>query len=88
MLMATIHNEKYAIRTNIALVYLVFVVSQLCVLTIVSPDASASFDVLVCIVALLSYLTVGRFLARTINDSQYQGWITGVILVYGLLLIF
>ena len=88
VLMATIYNEKYAIRTNIALVYLIFVVSQLCVLTFVSPDANASFDVWVCIVALLSYLTVGRFLARTINDSQYQGWITGVILVYGLLLIF
>jgi len=88
ILMASIYHEKYAIRTNIALVYLIFVVSQLCVLTFVSPDANASFDVWVCIVALLSYLTVGRVLARTINDSQYQGWITGVILVYGLLLIF
>ena len=86
--MVTIHNEKYAIRTNIALVYLIFVVSQLCVLTFVSPDANASFDVRGCIVALLSYLTVGRFLARIINDSQYQEWITGVILVYGFLLMF
>ena len=88
VLMVTIHNEKYAIRTNIALVYLIFVVSQLCVLTFVSPDANASFDVWVCIVALLSYLTVGRFLASIINDSQYQEWVTGVILVYGLLLVF
>ena len=86
--MVTIHNEKYAIRTNIALVYLIFVASQLCVLTFFSPDANASFDVWGCIVALLSYLTVGRFLARIINDSQYQEWITGVILVYGFLLMF
>ena len=88
VLMVNIYNEKYAIRTNIALVYLIFVVSQLCVLTFVSPDANASFDVRGCIVALLSYLTVGRFLARIINDSQYQEWITGVILVYGFLLMF
>ena len=87
VLMTTIYKEKYAIRTNIALVYLIFVVSQLCVLAFISPNANGSFDVWVSIVALLSYLTVGRFLARKINDSQYQEWITGVILVYGLLLI-
>lgn len=85
VLMATIYSEKYTIRTNIALFYLIFGVAQLCVLAFISLEANRAFDVWFSVIAFVSYLMVGRFLARIIDDSRYQELITIVIMMYGVI---
>ena len=87
VLMTTIHSKKNIIRANIAFVYLIFGLSQLLVVAVISPQNRDSFEIGFCIIVFFSYFVVGRFLARTIDDRRYQKLITVVILMYGLLML-
>jgi len=85
VLMASLYNEKYTIRTNIAFVYFVFGISQLAVLAYMNSTGAQYVSVWFLVIAFLSYLTVGRYLVRFINDGHYQELITLVIVMYGVL---
>jgi len=85
ILMSTIYSGKDTIRSNIALVYAIFGISQLAVLTYIDPLGWRLFETRFCISAFLSYFFLGRFLAARIDDYQYQNFVTLVILIYSFL---
>ena len=84
VLMSVVHNDKYAIRANIAYVYLLFGISQLVVLIIMSIESFQINGALLIVISLLSYLLVGRFLVSKIDEVRYQSLITILILIFGI----
>jgi uncharacterized protein len=85
ILMTSLHQSKVAIRTNIAFVYLFFGISQIIVLMIFKLKSFDSSYFIFPVIALISFLFIGRPLSRFINDRKYQSFITLTIFIYGLL---
>ena len=83
VLISTLHTDKNIIRTNIAFVYLMFGLSQLAVLVVVSSQTISPNAMWYITVSLLSYMFVSKFIAPRIDDKKYQSLITGFILLYG-----
>ena len=87
VLMATIHRKKNVIRANIALVYLIFGVSQLIVVATISFQNRDSFEIGFCITALMSHFIFGTIIGRLIDNDRYHELITVIILMYGVIML-
>jgi len=79
----TLLLSEYSYRTNIAFVYLMFGLSQLFVLVVVSSQTISPNAIWYIIISLLSYTFVSKLIAPRIDDKKYQSLITGFILLYG-----
>ena len=87
VLVSSTHREKESIRANIAFGYLVFAASQLLVLAMLSPGAFSLNSVILALVSLLTYATVGNLLYLKSPRAVYQHLITLLVLAYGVVLI-
>jgi uncharacterized membrane protein YfcA len=85
ILMSSLHKSKVAIRTNIAFVYLFFGISQIIILVIFRIKSFDSSYFILPLIAIASYLLIGRNLSARIDDKRYQTFITVIIIIYGLL---
>ena len=87
LLVTTLYDDKESIRANIAYGYLVFAVSQLIVLILVSPAQVTVYSLLLPLIALATYRTIGTLIYLKASSAGYQRMITLFILTYGVLLI-
>lgn len=83
VLMSSLYSGKDIIRVNIAFVYLIFGLSQLVVLSVVSNHTFQINGVLLIAFSLVAYLFIGKLLASKIECSRYNSLISVFILVYG-----
>ena len=83
----TLYDDKQRTRANIAYGYLVFAVSQICVLLLFHIEAFHINCVFSAVVALGTYLTVGSFVYVKSSRAVYQQLITVFMLAYGVLLV-
>ena len=82
-----LYDDKARTHANIAYGYLVFAVSQIFVLLLFHIEAFQINCVPLAVVALGTYLTVGRFIYLKSSPVVYQRLITLFMLIYGALLI-
>jgi uncharacterized protein len=81
------NTEKQTIRANIAFGYLIFASTQLTVLAFLSPAAFSLNSLILPVVSLLTYATVGQLLYMKSPKAVYQQLITVLVLAYGCILI-
>ncbi len=87
VLVSSTNHEKDSIRANIAYGYLVFAAAQLTVLAILNPKAFSLNSLVLPLVSLLTYGTVGQVLYLKSPKGVYQQLITALVLAYGAILI-
>lgn len=82
-----LYDDKVRTRATIAYGYLLFAASQIAVLLLVHREAFHVNCLLLAVVALATYLTVGSFIYVKSSRAAYQQFITLFMLAYGVLLI-
>ncbi len=82
-----LYDDKARMRANIAYCYLIFAISQIAVLLLFHIEAFDINCLLLAVVALVTYLTVGSFIYVKSSRAVYQQLITLFMLAYGILLI-
>ena len=87
VLVSSSNNEKESIRANIAFGYLIFAAAQLVVLAALNPSVFSLNSVILSVVSLLTYATVGQLLYLKSPKAVYQQLITALVLAYGAILI-
>ena len=88
VLMASIHKDKIAIRTNIAFVYFWFSLIQLSVLAVFSLDSFKYYYFLFPFLSLLIFNLFNKSLMEKIDEKKFQIIITIIIILYGLIALF
>ena len=88
VLMASIHNDKIVIRTNIAFVYCWFSLIQLLVLVVFRIDSFKNYYLLFPFLSLLVYLLSNKILMENIGEKKFQIVITIIIILYGIVALF
>ena len=87
VLVSSSNHEKDSIRANVAYGYLIFAAAQLTVLALLNPSAFSLSSVILSVVSLLTYGTVGQVLYLKSPKAVYQQLITVLVLAYGAILI-
>ena len=83
VLMSSVYKNKDSIKANIAFVYILFGVSQILVLSIISPNSFQINGILLSLVALVSYAIIGKPLSLKVSNQSYHSFISIFILIYG-----
>jgi len=86
IIMATLHNDRESMRTNIACAYLVFSAIQLTVLAVLSPAAISARMLPFPIVALAMHAMVGNRIFRWSSEPTYNRLLTAFTFCFGLAL--
>lgn len=87
MLATSIYQDKESTRANIAFGYFVFALSQIIVLAALHREAFGVHCVILALIALLTYRTVGNLIYMKSSQRVYQLLITIFIFAYGVVLI-
>ncbi len=82
----TLYTDKEKTRANIAFGYFVFAVSQIGLLLILQPQVFNIYCLLLAVMALGTYMTVGNFIYVKSSRAMYQRLITAFMLAYGVVL--
>jgi len=88
VLMASIHKDKIAIRTNIAFVYFWFSLIQLAALAAFSLDSFKYYYFLFPFLSLLIYNLFNKILMEKIDEEKFQIIVTIIIILYGSIALF
>jgi len=88
VLMSALYKDKYAIRANIAFVYMLFGITQLIVLTAISLEDFQINGILLMFVSVATYLYANSRLVPQIKEEKYQFFIITMILSYGVVSFF
>ncbi len=86
VLVSSSNHEKDSIRANVAYGYLIFAAAQLTVLALLNPSLFSLSSVILSVVSLLTYGTVGKVLYLKSPKAVYQQLITLLVLAYGAIL--
>ena len=87
ILMSTIYSKKEIIRANVAFVYLILVIFQLAVLSILNNTGLGVDVILLILISLASYLFTNKFISPKVNDKKYAFILNIIVLSYGVLAI-
>jgi len=87
ILMSTIYSKKEIIRANVAFVYLILVIFQLAVLSILNNTSLGSEVMLLILISLASYIFTNKFISPKVNDKKYVFILNIIVLTYGVLAI-
>lgn len=87
IVMSTIYAKKEVIRANVAFIYLVLVLFQLLVLSIMTNTNARSEVILLIPITFLSYFITSKFIASKVNDQKYTFILNIIIFTYGVLAI-
>lgn len=86
ILMGSIYEDKEKIRTNIALAYLLFGLTQFVFLLWFEVGTVGLFSVVYGLVSLIIYQLMGKAIFKSIDTSLFNGVFTVFITIYGILL--
>jgi uncharacterized membrane protein YfcA len=87
VLVSSTYHEKEVIRANIAYGYLIFAAAQLSVLALLNPAVFSLSSLILAVVSMLTYGTVGQLLYVNSPKAVYQQLLTALVLAYGAILI-
>jgi uncharacterized protein len=87
IVMSTIYSKKDVIRANVAFIYLILVIFQLIVLSIISIASIQSNVLWLIPISFLSYLFTSKFISTKVNDTKYTFILNVMIITYGVLAI-
>ena len=87
ILMSTIHSKKEIIRANVAFIYLILVIFQLVVLSIISNTSVKSEVMLLIPISLVTYIFTSKIISPKINNENYTFVLNVMVLVCGVLAI-
>ena len=87
IVMSTIYSKKEIIRANVAFIYLILVIFQLIVLSIISITSVKSEIMWLIPVSFLSYMFTSKFISSRVNDKKYTYILNVMIVAYGVLAI-
>lgn len=82
-LMLSLHQDKNRIRVNIAMIYMVFALSQLLVLVIMGGFEQWPQSLSLIPLSITIYFFFGRHVVYRVNDARYQSIISYIILFFG-----
>ena len=71
IVMSTIYSKKEIIRANVAFIYLILVIFQLIVLSIISITSVKSEIMWLIPVSFLSYMFTSKYISSRVNDKKY-----------------
>lgn len=87
ILSSTLFNNKREIRANIAYGYLIFAMTQIIVLVILSPHLFKLINVVFPAISIFTYALLGNVVYHKASEKMYQNLITVFTLAYGLVLL-
>ena len=87
ILMSTIYSKKEIIRANVAFIYLILVIFQLVVLSIISNTSVKSEVMLLIPISLITYIFTSKIISPKINNENYTFVLNVMVLVCGVLAI-
>ncbi len=85
---STIYNDKLKIRSNIAFCYFTYGVFQLLYLLIFHFDPVALFGILLSVISILIFFTVGGKIFHRTSEQLFQKLISYAIVLFGIILIY
>jgi uncharacterized protein len=83
VLMSLTHARKEVIQVNIAYVYLLFGLTQIIVLSIISDNHFSYYALMLITLSSLAYYLTTKYLMHLIDNAKYQLFITFLVLAYG-----
>jgi hypothetical protein len=87
ILSSGLFNNKREIRVNIAYGYLIFAVTQIIVLVILSPHLLTADNFVFAAISVFTYILLGNFIFHKSSEKTYQTVITLFTLAYGVVLL-
>ncbi len=87
ILSSGLFNNKREIRVNIAYGYLIFALTQIIVLVILSPHLLTVDNFVFAAISMVTYILVGNFIFHKSSEKMYQTVITLFTLAYGVVLL-
>jgi uncharacterized protein len=87
IIVSSAFRDKESIRSNVAMIYLIFALIQLATLFASGSYSPLQIPVVLPLIAFFSYVLLGRRVFNWVNQGSFQMIMTGVIFFFGLSLI-